>query len=84
MRHQQLKNPPDGRLNVKVINLENKFASRKATALIEKYGDCSSEIIQNLQIITYLDLQIEDGINEGLRFIAPIFPCESPSYLVPK
>ena len=84
MRQQGFKKYIDGKINVKVIKLQNKFASRKATALIEKFGDCSSQIYQNLQIITYLELEIIDGINEGLRFVAPIFPSESPSYLVPR
>lgn len=60
-----IKNAPFGHLNVKVVGLENKFASRKATALIEKYGDCSSSIIQQLTILTYMELEIEEGMATG-------------------
>jgi len=63
-----------------VVGVEHKFASRRAMALIEKFGEISSRIHQKVEVITYVEL----ATGNDLRFVVPIFPSETPNYLVPE
>lgn len=87
MKHADIKAKPHGTVVCSVTGVENKFATRRNMVLIEKYGDCSSDILQQLQIITYVELKvIDESLSQcdGLTFVVPIFPCDLPQYLVPR
>ena len=81
MKHGDLKAKPHGTVVCSVTGIENKFATRRNMALIEEYGDCSSEMVQQLQIITYVELKvIDESLSQcdGLTFVVPVFPCDLP------
>lgn len=56
---------------------------------MNKYGDCSSDIQQNLKIVTFIELEIIEpevlsNISDGpTNFIVEMFPCELPQFLLP-
>jgi hypothetical protein len=47
---------PEGKVLCKVVNIEYKFNSLKSVNLINLYGDDSSDVIQENQVITYTEL----------------------------
>ena len=86
MRIPNFKNHPFGQLRCQVLNIYHKFASAKATYLLEEYGDCSSDVAQKLQVISYIELEILDNLPQFSRrnkFIAAIFPSECSQFIIP-
>ena len=62
MRIPNFKNYPFGQLHCQVLNIYHKFASAKATYLLKEYGDCSSDVTQKPQVISYIELEILDNL----------------------
>jgi len=87
MNNPYVKNLPNGQLTCKVLNVSHKFPSIQAGYLIDMFGDCSSDITQKQEIITYVELEViepEFPKNKLNVFVVEIFPSESPQFLVPK
>lgn len=57
MTHQELY-ANSGSVVCEVIGVQNRFASRRVMALIEKFGEFSSRIHQKLEIVTYVELKV--------------------------
>ena len=81
-----MKNTPKGFVHCVVKNVTHKFGSLNTANLVEKYGDCSSDIVQKHQIISYVELEIIDTSIKYLktkRFMVPVFPSEAPQFIIP-
>lgn len=86
MKIPQLKNLPKGFVHCVVRSVTHKFSSLNTTNLVEKFGNCSSDIIQNHQIISYTELEIIDTSIKYLktkRFMVPVFPSEASQFIIP-
>ena len=62
MRIPGLKCQPTGQVRCQVISVSNKFPSINATYLIDRFGDHSSDVTQEHNIITYIELEILDPL----------------------
>jgi hypothetical protein len=85
MRIPQAKNLPNGFLMCQVLGTCNKFMSANASYLIKEYGECSSEVSQEHQVISNVELQIlKPTVGMKIeKFVTQIFPSDCSQYLIP-